>query len=79
VNTTPRPTTYVFRLRGHLDDHWSDRLGGLAVTRQDDGSTTLAGPVADQAQLHGILAGLRDLGVELVGLERVDPGDRSSA
>lgn len=65
--TTTAPT-YRLTVDGHLDDHWSDRLGGLAITRASDGTSTLVGPVADQAQLHGVLAGLRDLGVTLLDL-----------
>ncbi|MCY4726840.1 hypothetical protein NYO98_11180 [Nocardioides sp. STR2] len=64
---------YAIRVEGHLDDHWSDRLGGLAVTRHDDGTTTLSGRLADQSQLYGVLSGLRDLGATLLSLE-VSPG-----
>jgi RimJ/RimL family protein N-acetyltransferase len=53
-------TTYAIRVEGHLDDHWSAWLGGLDLTRDADGATTVT--VADQAQLHGVLAGLRDIG-----------------
>jgi len=55
-------TTYAIRVDGHLDDHWSGWLGGLDMTRGDDGATTVTVEVADQAQLHGVLAGLRDIG-----------------
>jgi RimJ/RimL family protein N-acetyltransferase len=61
-------TAYELRLAGHLDDHWSALLGDLSVTRCPDGTTTLTGPVADQAQLHGVLARIRDLGVTLLSL-----------
>ena len=48
-------------------------LGGLSITRHGDGTTTtLAGPVADQAQLHGALAGLRDIGATLLGVCATD-------
>jgi RimJ/RimL family protein N-acetyltransferase len=66
-------TTYRVRVRGHLDDHWSARLGGFTITRQPDGDTTLTGVVADQAQLHGVLIGVRDVGVELLSLDTVVP------
>ncbi|MFC5175240.1 GNAT family N-acetyltransferase [Nocardioides taihuensis] len=66
--TTTSGARYEIRVDGHLDDHWSARLGGLAITRSNGGTSTLAGPVADQAQLHGVLAGLRDLGVTLLDL-----------
>jgi hypothetical protein len=66
VNTAP--TTYVIRVDGHLDDHWSAWLGALGITRDDDGTTTVTVSVADQAALHGVLAGLRDIGVVLTEL-----------
>jgi RimJ/RimL family protein N-acetyltransferase len=59
---------YELRVAGHLDDRWSDWFGDLAITRHADGTTTLVGPVADQAQLHGLLTGIRDLGATLVSL-----------
>ncbi len=58
-------TTYAIRVDGHLDDHWSAWLGRSDLTRDDDGTTTLTVSVADQAQLHGVLAGLRDIGAVL--------------
>jgi hypothetical protein len=61
-------TAYEIRVDGHLDDHWSQRLGGLTICRNDDGTSTLAGPVADQAQLHSVLAGLRDIGATILEL-----------
>jgi RimJ/RimL family protein N-acetyltransferase len=73
VNTAP--TTYAIRVDGHLDDHWSAWLGGLDMTRDDDGATTVTVRVADQAQLHGVLAGLRDIGAVISELRTRDaPG-----
>ncbi len=63
---------YELRLRGHLDDHWSTWFGGLGITREDDGTTTLRGAVADQAELHGLLVKVRDVGAELISLKAVD-------
>ena len=67
------PTTYAIRVRGHLDDHWSGWFGGLSLTRNSDGTSTLTGSVADQAQLHGMLAGLRDIGAILLDLHAIGP------
>ena len=61
------PTTYVIRVAGRLDDHWGAWLGALDLVRHDDG-TTITVSVADQAQLHGVLAGLRDMGAVLTEL-----------
>jgi hypothetical protein len=66
VNITT--ATYTIRVRGHLDDHWSTWLGDAALDRCDDGTTALTVADADQARLHGVLAGLRDIGVELIEL-----------
>lgn len=63
--------TYRICVRGHLDDRWSDWLGGLAIQRQDDGTTVLVGPVVDQAALHGVIACIRDLGLPLPAVDRV--------
>jgi RimJ/RimL family protein N-acetyltransferase len=72
MTTATAPTTYELRVAGHLDDHWSAILGDLALSRCDDGTTTLSGQVVDQAQLHGILTRVRDLGAPLLGLRTVD-------
>ena len=68
-------TTYAIRVDGHLDDHWSERLAGLTIARNGDGTSTLTGPVADQAQLHGVLAGLRDIAATVLDL-RAAPAHR---
>jgi RimJ/RimL family protein N-acetyltransferase len=64
--------TYTIRVEGHLDDHWSAWLGDLDLTRDDDGATTVRVEVADQAQLHGVLAGLRDIGAVISELRADD-------
>jgi hypothetical protein len=69
-----RPAFYEVRLEGHLPEHWSTWFDGMAVTRADDGTTTLRGLVVDQAALHGLLAKIRDLGASLMSVEVVaDP------
>ncbi len=66
--------TYRIRVRGHLDDRWSDWLGGLVIHRQEDGTTLLVGPVVDQAALHGVITRIRDLGLPLLSVKRcVEP------
>jgi hypothetical protein len=63
--------TYELRVKGQLDDRWSDSLGGLAVQRQGDGTTLLVGPVVDQAALHGVINRIRDLGLPLLSVQRI--------
>ena len=64
-------TVYEIRLKGHLDQHWSDWFGGLEITYDSDDNTVLHGPLVDQAALHGVLNKVRDLGVPLLAVCRV--------
>jgi hypothetical protein len=56
------------RVRGQLDDTWSAWFDGLAVADAADGEAVLAGELADQAALHGVLSKIRDLGLPLLGV-----------
>jgi hypothetical protein len=67
------PTHYEVRIGGHLDQHWSAWFGGLTLIQQDDGTTTLRGAVIDQAELHGLLTKVHDLGVTLISLRSIEP------
>ncbi len=69
----PPPVAYVLRVSGHLDPHWEPSFGGLVLAHDPDGTTTLTGAVADQAELHGILTRIRDLGVTLISLAPTEP------
>lgn len=71
------PAGYEVRIDGPLDEHWSAWFGGLALTHESDGTTTLRGAV-DQAGLHGLLGRVRDLGVTLISVEAIDAQDRIS-
>jgi len=64
---------YKIRVDGVLGSGWSAWFDGLQVTSDDRGQTTIAGPIADQAALHGLLAKVRDLGLELLEVRRTDP------
>lgn len=59
---------YELRVQGHLDQYWSAWFGGFTITHQDDGTTILHGVVRDQAELHGLLAKVRDLGTALISV-----------
>jgi hypothetical protein len=65
---------YEIRLQGRLDARWAACFEGLTLTT-GDGFTLLAGPVTDQSALHGLLHRLRDVGLPLVSLTRVEPDD----
>jgi hypothetical protein len=59
------PARYELRVQGVLDARWSAWFEGLQLSSDQAGKTTIAGPVADQAALHGLLAKIRDLGLPL--------------
>jgi hypothetical protein len=64
---------YEIRVNGVLGSGWSAWFDDLQITSDDRGQTTIAGPIADQAALHGLLAKIRDLGLELLEVRRTDP------
>ena len=68
------PGRYEIRLRGHLASRWAAWFDGLNLSNENDGTTILRGPVADQAALHGLLQKVRDLGLPLVSVTQVQPG-----
>jgi len=64
---------FEIRLKGHLDDRWSEWFDGLTITLQEDGDTLLIGQVIDQATLDGLLKKVRNLGITLVSVRPVEP------
>jgi hypothetical protein len=72
-------TIYHIRVKGHLDQHWSDWFGGLAITNEANGEAVLAGPLADQAALHGVLIKVRDRGLPLIAMCQVAAAGGSTA
>ncbi|TFD28364.1 hypothetical protein [Cryobacterium cryoconiti] len=60
---------YEIRLRGQLEESWSDWFEGFTLTGTVDGTTVLTGPVIDQAALHGLLRRVSDLGVTLISVK----------
>jgi hypothetical protein len=64
---------YQIRIKGHLGPGWTDWFGGLTILLEDNGDTLLTGPI-DQAALHGLLRKIRDLGMPLIALSRVNSG-----
>lgn len=75
---------YEIRIQGRLQPEWSAWFDGLTIISSGQatrgGETLLVGPVADQAALHGLLAKIRDLGLPLLSLTRIEPiGGRREA
>jgi len=69
------PAHYCIRIDGHLDPAWSVWFDGMTITQAEDGTTTLAGVLIDQAALYGLLSRLRDLGATLLAVERLAAED----
>jgi ABC-2 type transport system ATP-binding protein len=63
---------YRIRVQGHLEGSWSEWFEGLTLTRVDEGEMVLAGPIVDQAALHGVLAKVRNLGLPLLSVNCSD-------
>ena len=71
-------TCYRIRIGGHLDQRWDDWFGEMTLSREADGTTLLRGPVVDQAELHGLLQTIRDLGLPLLSVTP-DPTEEPSS
>lgn len=73
------PTTYQIRIKGHLDHRWTEWFGDLSITLEENGDTLLTGPVLDQATLHGLLKRVRDLGIPLLSVNRIELGQEGAS
>ena len=62
---------YEIRVKGHLDDEWSEWLGGMSITLEEDGTSVLTGPVTDQSALHGLLLKIHNMGLPLISFRRI--------
>jgi hypothetical protein len=74
-----QPLVYQIRIKGHLGRQWTDWFGGLTITALDTGETLLTGPLVDQAALHGVLRKVRDVGMPLLSVIRVEPGEAEAS
>jgi hypothetical protein len=78
--TDPRELmVYQIRIKGHLGRQWTDWFGSVTITLEDNGNTLLTGPVIDQAALHGLLRKVRDLGMLLLSVNHVKPGQADAS
>ncbi len=73
------PMVYQIRLKGHLGPQWTDWFGGATLTLEANGETLLTCPVIDQAALHGLLRKVRDVGIPLLSVIRIEPGQADAA
>jgi hypothetical protein len=68
-NPEVQPAHYRIKIKGHLEDRWADWFENLSFTYGDDGTMTLAGPIADSAALHSVLQHIRNLGLTLISVQ----------
>ena len=69
--TMNAPASYEIRVAGHLSENWAARFEGLSMRHEPEGETVLSGSL-DQAALHGVLVRIRDLGLNLISVNRVE-------
>ena len=74
------PVVYQIKINGHLEEHWAEWFEEMTFTHEKDGTTTLYGPLPDQAALHSILRKIRDLNLQLISVKQIklDPEDELS-
>jgi hypothetical protein len=72
------PVVYQIKIQGHLEKHWAEWFEDMTITHEQDGTTTLYGPLPDQAALHSILRKIRDLNLQLISVKQVklDPENK---
>ena len=76
---TDQPMVYHIRIKGHLGRQWADWFEGLTIKLEDSGETLLTGPVVDQAALYGLLRKVRDVGMPLLSVVCVSPGQAEAS
>jgi hypothetical protein len=74
-----QPMIYQIKIKGHLGRQWTDWFEGLTITLEENGETLFTGPVVDDAALHGLLKKVRDLGMPLLSVNRVEHDQEDEA
>lgn len=67
----PTSANYEIKIQGHLDSRWHEWFYGMTITHESDGSTTLRGPLPDQAVLHSVLDRIRDMNLQLISVNQI--------
>lgn len=67
------PEYYEIKIKGHLDQRWSEWFAGLTLTHLEENETLLSGVLSDQAALHGLLERVRDLNLTLISVTCQSP------
>lgn len=69
---------YEIHVEGQIGASWSECFDGMQITSGPKG-TTIAGDVADQSALHGLLDRVRDFGLPVISVTRVDPNQQETS
>lgn len=69
---------YEIKIKGYLDDRWTDWFSGLKLTHLEGEQTLLSGSLPDQAALHGLLERIRDLNLLLISVRSVAQSNQDS-
>lgn len=69
--TMNAPASYEIRVAGHLSTNWAARFEGMSMRHEPKGETVLSGKL-DQAALHGVFVKIRNLGLNLISVNRVE-------
>jgi hypothetical protein len=72
ISNANQSLVYQIRITGHLNPQWTDWFDGMSIAQEDNGDTLLTGVVVDQAALHSLLKKVRDLGMILVSINRME-------
>jgi hypothetical protein len=72
------PQLYEIRVAGHLSQNWAARFESLSMRHEPEGETVLSG-MLDQSALHGVLVRIRDLGLNLIAVNRVETPEQKNA
>ena len=67
-------TVYEIRVKGHLDQHWSEWFDGMTITNIENGDTIISGSLLDQAALHSLLVKVYNLNLTLISVSRIETG-----
>ncbi len=68
---------YEIRIQGHLGPQWEAWFKGIPLRQAENGETILMADYTDQAELFGLLRKVRDLGMPLIAVNRIEPGHAS--
>jgi hypothetical protein len=72
----PAHEIYEIKLKGHLDTKWTEWFYDMTITHESDGTTTLRGPLPDQAVLHSVLNRIRDMNLTLINVRKVNAANQ---